>query len=54
MIVETWIEMLKEKLEPISPLLRLDTSVDAFLGAWKSSVGMAIRLVVWVTRGFPT
>jgi hypothetical protein len=30
--------MLKEKLKHISPLLRLGTSVDTFLGAWTSSV----------------
>jgi hypothetical protein len=30
--------MLKEKLKHISPLLRLDTSIDAFLETWTSSV----------------
>jgi hypothetical protein len=30
--------MLKEKLKCISPLLRLDASVDAFHGAWMSRV----------------
>jgi hypothetical protein len=38
MNVETWIEMLKEKLKHISFLLRLDASVDAFLGAYTSGV----------------
>jgi hypothetical protein len=38
MVVETWIEMLREKLKHISSLLRLDTSVAAFLGAWTFSV----------------
>jgi hypothetical protein len=38
MVVETWMEMLKEKLKLISPLLKLSASVDAFLGAWTSSV----------------
>jgi hypothetical protein len=33
MVVKTWIEMLREKLKYISLLLRLDASVDAFLGA---------------------
>jgi hypothetical protein len=33
MIVETWIEMLKENLKHISSLLRLDASVNIFLGA---------------------
>jgi hypothetical protein len=33
MVAETWIEMLKEKLKFISPLLRLGASVDAFLEA---------------------
>jgi hypothetical protein len=38
MVVETWIEMLREKLKHISSLLRLGASVDAFLGAWTSNV----------------
>jgi hypothetical protein len=38
MVVETWMEMLKEKLKLISPLLKLSAFVDAFLGAWTSSV----------------
>jgi hypothetical protein len=38
MIVETWIEMVREKLEYISSLLRLNVSIDALLGAWTSSV----------------
>jgi hypothetical protein len=38
MVVETWIEMFREKLKHISSLLRLGASVDAFLGAWTSSV----------------
>jgi hypothetical protein len=33
MVVETWIEMLRETLKYISSLLRLGASVDAFLGA---------------------
>jgi hypothetical protein len=32
MVVETWIEMFREKLKHISSLLRLGDSVDAFLG----------------------
>jgi hypothetical protein len=43
MVVETWIEMLKEKLKLISLLLRLGASVDAFLGAWTSSVHPLVR-----------
>jgi vacuolar-type H+-ATPase subunit E/Vma4 len=38
MVVETWIEMLKEKLKHILSLLRLGASIDAFLEAWTSSV----------------
>jgi hypothetical protein len=38
MVVETWIEMLKETLKHISSLLGLDASVDTFLGAWMSGV----------------
>jgi hypothetical protein len=38
MIIETWIEIVREKLKYISSLLRLGVSVDAFLGAWTSSV----------------
>jgi hypothetical protein len=38
MVIETWIAMLKKKLKHISTLLRLDTSVDTFLRAWRSSV----------------
>jgi hypothetical protein len=38
MVVETWTEMLREKLKHILPLLRLGALVDAFLGAWTSSV----------------
>jgi hypothetical protein len=33
MVVETWIEMLREKLKLISSLPVLDTSVAAFLRA---------------------
>jgi hypothetical protein len=33
MVVETWIEMFREKLKHISSLLRLGASVDAFLRA---------------------
>jgi hypothetical protein len=33
MVVETWIEILREKLEHISSLLRLGASIDAFLRA---------------------
>jgi hypothetical protein len=32
MIVETWIEMLREKLKHILTLLRLGASIDTFLG----------------------
>jgi hypothetical protein len=38
MVVETWIEVLREKLKHISSLLRLDASVDFFLGVWTTSV----------------
>jgi hypothetical protein len=38
MVVETWIEVLREKLKHISSLLRLGASVDAFLGVWTTSV----------------
>jgi hypothetical protein len=38
MIVETWIEMLREKLKHISSLLRLGASIEAFLRTWTSSV----------------
>jgi hypothetical protein len=38
MVIETWIEMLKEKLKHISTLLMLDASADTFLGAWRSNV----------------
>jgi hypothetical protein len=38
MVVETWIEMLIEKLKLISSLLGLGASVDAFLGAWTYSM----------------
>jgi hypothetical protein len=38
MVVETRIEMLREMLKHISSLLWLGASVDAFLGAWTSSV----------------
>jgi hypothetical protein len=38
MVVETWIEMLKEKLKHILSLLRLGASVEAFLRAWTFSV----------------
>jgi hypothetical protein len=38
MVVEIWIEMLREKLKHISSLLRLDAFVNAFLGVWTSSV----------------
>jgi hypothetical protein len=33
MIVETWIDMLKEKLKLILPLVGLGAFVDVFLGA---------------------
>jgi hypothetical protein len=36
--VETWIEMLREKLKHISSLLQLGASVDAFLETCTSSV----------------
>jgi hypothetical protein len=36
MVVETWIEMLREMLKRISSLLRLGASVNTFLGAWTS------------------
>jgi hypothetical protein len=42
MSVETWIEMLREKLKHISSLLRLDASVDTFLGVWTSSVYLLV------------
>jgi hypothetical protein len=38
MVVETWIEMLREKLKHISFLFWLGASVDAFLRAWSSNV----------------
>jgi hypothetical protein len=38
MVVETWIEIFREKFKHISPLLKLDAPVDAFHGAWMSSV----------------
>jgi hypothetical protein len=38
MVAETYVEMLKEKLEDISPFLRLDASAYTFLEAWTSSV----------------
>jgi hypothetical protein len=38
MVVETWKEILKEKLKLISPLLRLGASIDTFLRAWTFSV----------------
>jgi hypothetical protein len=38
MVVETYIEMLREKSKHILSLLRLGTSIDAFLGAWTSRV----------------
>jgi hypothetical protein len=38
MVVETWIEMLREKLKHISSLLSLNASVNIFLGAWTYSV----------------
>jgi hypothetical protein len=38
MVIETWIEMLIEKLKHISSLLKLGVSVDTFLGVWTSSV----------------
>jgi hypothetical protein len=43
MVVETWIEMLREKLKHISSLLGLGASIDAFLGAWTSSVHPLVR-----------
>jgi hypothetical protein len=33
MVVETWIEILREKLKHISSLLKLSASVDIFLEA---------------------
>jgi hypothetical protein len=38
MVVETWVEMLREKLKHILSLLRLGTSINIFLGAWTSDV----------------
>jgi hypothetical protein len=38
MVVETWTEMLRDKLKHISSLLRWGASVNGFLGAWMSSV----------------
>jgi hypothetical protein len=38
MIIETWIELLREKLKHILSLLRLGASVDTFLEAYTSSV----------------
>jgi hypothetical protein len=40
MVVETWIEMLKETLKHISSLLGLDAFVDTFLGAWMSGASL--------------
>jgi hypothetical protein len=42
MVVETWIEMFREKLKLISPLLRLGASNDAFLVAWTSSAHLLV------------
>jgi hypothetical protein len=42
MVLETWTKMLKNMLEHISSLLRLDASVDTFLGDWTSSVHLLI------------
>jgi hypothetical protein len=36
MVIETWIEMLRDTVKHISSLLKLGASVDAFLGAWTS------------------
>jgi hypothetical protein len=38
MVVETWREVLREKLKHISSLLRLGSSVDALLGVWTFGV----------------
>jgi hypothetical protein len=42
MVVETWIEILRVKLEHILSLLKLGASVDAFFGAWTSSVHLLV------------
>jgi hypothetical protein len=42
MVAETYIEVLREKLEHISPLLRLGVSIDAFLGAWMDFVELRL------------
>jgi hypothetical protein len=42
MVIETWIEMLREMLEHISSVLRLSASIDAFLGACTSSVHLLV------------
>jgi hypothetical protein len=34
--------MIREKLEHISSVLRLDAYVDTFLGAWTSSVHLLV------------
>jgi hypothetical protein len=43
MVIETQIEMLRDKLKHILSLLRLNAFVDAFLWAWTSSV----HLLIW-------
>jgi hypothetical protein len=42
LVIETCTEMLKEKLKHFSTLLRLDTFVDTFLGAWTSSMYLLV------------
>jgi hypothetical protein len=46
LVIETCIEMLKQKLKYISSLLRLDTSVDTFLRAWTSNVYPLVGQVI--------
>jgi hypothetical protein len=51
MVVETWIEMLREKLKYISSLLRLDTSVIAFLRARTSGAHpLEVLVIVHVSQ----
>jgi hypothetical protein len=46
MIVETWIEMLREKLKCISSSFRLGASINAFFEAWTSSVHPLVGYVI--------
>jgi hypothetical protein len=45
MVVETWIKILRKRLEHISFLLRLGASVDAFLGVETSCVHLLVGQV---------